>query len=110
MGKEYNKSQLPLAVVTAYKRDNPNITYTSLKAVFSDSIQGPDGVVRTPAEARSRRSDPEKRYHTQSPIILKDNTSVWVCTQWGADGYGNNNIGRFIKKATELGYTITPLK
>lgn len=109
-GMIYKKSPLVLAVLKAYVRDNPDITWTKLKAVFPDYIQGSCGVVVTPDEGRRKRTDPEKRYHTKNPIILKDNTVVWVCTQWGADRYGNNNIGRFIKKATELGYTITPLK
>ena len=105
-GKTYKKSPLALAVLKAYKRDNPDITYIKLKAVFPDSIQGSNGVIVTPDEIRGRCSDPDKRYHTKNPIILKDNTVVWVCTQWGK----GLNIDRLIKKATELGYTITPLK
>ena len=105
-GRRYKKSPLAFAVLKAYKRDNPDITYIKLKAVFPDSIQGSNGVIVTPDEIRGRCSDPDKRYHTKIPIILKDNTVVWVCTQWGK----GLNIDRLIKKATELGYTITPLK
>jgi hypothetical protein len=96
----YGKSQLVLAVVKAYVKDNPSISYSILKSVFTDKLQGSTGVVATPAEARAKRSDPEKRYHTKNPIYLLDGP-VWVCTQWG-----KSNIGDFIDRARSLGYKI----
>lgn len=96
----YGKSQLVLAVVKAYAKDHPSISYSILKSVFTDKLQGSTGVVATPAEARAKRSDPEKRYHTKNPIYLLDGP-VWVCTQWG-----KSNIGDFIDRAKSLGYKI----
>lgn len=99
-GQSLGKSRLVLAVVQAYVRDNPLVTISNLKAVFYDRIQGSSGVIATPNEARMRRNDPEKRYFTNNPILLKDGT-VWVCTQWGI-----GNIDNFIKRANSLGYEI----
>lgn len=104
-GGLYTKSWLPHAVVNAYVRDNPDVSCQMLKTVFPSSIQGSLNVVATPNEG-SKYDLPGKRYHVVKPIILRDHTAVWVCSQWGA----NLNIERFIKKAENLGYNIIPLK
>ena len=103
-GVEYNKSWLPYAVINAYVEENPDISYQMLKAVFPKSLQGSFQVVVTPEEG-ARYELPGKRYHVNKAIILKD-AVVWCCSQWGA----GMNIERFIEKATNLGYNITPLK
>ena len=99
-GEMYGKSQLVLAVVKAYVKDNPSITYSTLKSIFYDRLQGSTGVVATPDEVRAKRKDPEKRYHTKHTIYLK-NEAVWVSTQWGI-----GNIDNFINRAISLGYKI----
>lgn len=100
-GQTYGKSKLVLAVVNAYVRSNPGITYTNLKTIFHDNLQGSTGVIATPAEARAKRKDPEKRFFTNFPVMLTDGP-IWVCTQWGI-----GNIDNFIKKTESLGYKIT---
>ena len=99
-GHTYVKCRLVLAVVKAYVRDNPSITYSELKNIFYKRLQGSTGVIATPSEARVKVQDPEKRYFTNSIIYLKD-TPIYVCTQWGI-----GNIGNFIDKAISLGYKI----
>lgn len=99
-GSKYGKAKLVLAVVRAYVRDNPKISYHTLKSIFYDDLQGSTGVVATPSEARKKRKDPEKRYYTNYALSLVDGP-VWVCTQWGIE-----NIGKFINKARSLGYRI----
>jgi len=100
-GRVYGKNRLVLAAVQAYVRDNPSVSYSGLKAVFYDKLQGSTGVVFTPDEAKQKSQDPEKRYFTKNPIFLCDGTIVWICSQWGI-----GNIGNFIKKARSLGYKI----
>lgn len=99
-GKEYGKGRLVLAVVKAYVQDNPSITYTQLKTIFYDKIQGSTGVVATIEEAKSKRRDYAKRYYVKEPIFL-DQKQILVCTQWGI-----GNIDNFINKAMNLGYFI----
>lgn len=99
-GKIYGKGRLVLAVVKAYVRDNPYITYTELENVFYKKLQGSHGVISIPNSARNRVQDPEKRYYTDDPIYLKD-MPIWVCSQWGI-----GNINNFIDKAKFLGYKI----
>ena len=99
-GKEYGKGRLVLAVVKAYVQDNPSITYTQLKTIFYDKIQGSTGVVATIEEAKSKRKDFTKRYYVEEPIFL-DQKQILVCTQWGI-----GNIDNFIDKAKNLGYFI----
>ena len=100
-GQLYGKNKLVLAVVSAYVRNNPGVTYLTLKTIFHDNLQGSTGVIATPSEARAKRKDPEKRFFTHFPVTLVDGP-IWVCTQWGI-----GNIDKFIKKADALGYKIT---
>ncbi len=99
-GKEYGKGRLVLAVIKAYVQDNPSITYTQLKTIFYDRIQGSTGVIATIEEAKNKRRDYTKRYYVGEPIFL-DQMQILVCTQWGI-----GNIDNFIKIARDLGYSI----
>lgn len=101
-GQWYKKARLPRAVVRAFVRDHPDVTYTELKIYFPCEIQGSFGVITTPEEARRKTEDPAKRYLSRDPIYLQDKTIVWVCSQWGA----KYNFESFIRWAAELGYKI----
>ena len=101
-GQWYNQTRFVLAVVKAYVRDNPSITYNGLRVAFPDSLQGSWGVISTPKEVRGRTEDPNKRYHMDDLILLADNTNICVCSQWGR----GLNTERFIAHTRKLGYTV----
>ena len=98
----YNQTRFVLAVVKAYVRDNPSVTYHGLRVAFPDSLQGSWGVISTPKEVRVRTEDPNKRYHMDDLILLADGTNVCVCSQWGR----GLNTERFIAHTRKLGYTV----
>ncbi len=103
-GKQYGKNRLVLAVVEDYANKHPGITYSELKSVFPDKLQGPKGVVVNEQIFKSK-FDNKNRYFYQDNEIIQLDEKVYVCTQWGAF-----NIGSFIKKARQLGYEITEMK
>lgn len=100
-GKVYPKNRLVLAIIKNYvELQKP--TYNQLNEVFDKSLQGSLKVVET-FENACAISDGSKRYFMKQEdiIVLKDNTKVVVCTQWGIF-----NIVRFVKLANTLGYNI----
>lgn len=107
-GTWYTKSRLVLAVVKAYIRDNPTVTYHELEDRFPKKIQGSYGVFLTSAQARSRTKELKKRFFVDDPIILKDGIAILVCSQWGAGSIGN--IEKFVRQAEFLGYKIEGIK
>ncbi len=98
-------NHLPLDVVKAYVRDNPNVTYSELEDRFPKELQGSYGVFLTREEASLRTTDLRKRFFVDHPIILGDNSVILVSTQWGDSG-SVCNIAPFIRRATFLGYKI----
>ena len=108
-GREYNKTQLVLAVIKAYVRDNPNVTYKELKDIFPKHIQGSWGVVSTPEAVKLITEDPRKRFHMDNPICLKEGTVIVVCSQWGSGDTTKNNFEKFLAKCDLLGYTVIPV-
>jgi hypothetical protein len=105
-GVAYPKARLPLAIVKAFVRDFPVVTYKELKNIFKDYLQGSLGVVLTVEEIRRKTSDPQKRYYMDSPVLLADGTIVYVCSQWGS----GLNFEDFLKVAKILKYEVATLK
>ena len=103
-GVWYKKCHLPAAVVKAYVRDNPTVTYNELEQAFPKKLQGSLGVFQTTGNAQ-RYKDFKKRFVTDQTIILQDGIAIWVCNQWGGSGT-EKNIYSFISKAEFLGYKI----
>ena len=97
-GNTYSKNQLVLAVVKKYVSENSSINYDDLTSVFPKSLQGSKGVIKKCDDLAG--DEKEKRFFDEE-IILDDGTRCVVCNQWGVP-----NIGRFIDKAKELGYSI----
>ena len=100
-GNVYLKNKLVFAIVEDYVAAHPSITCEELKNAFPKSLQGSIGVVEYESVARKRK-DCEVRFFGQPNEILrlKDGTML-ICSQWGV-----LNIPNFIKRATQLGYTI----
>lgn len=103
---EYNKRRLVLAVIKKYVDDKNPSTFKELEKAFPWEIHGSEsrGVIKLESEVSEKDKgigSPQKRYFVEDPIILTSGERVLVTTEWGV-----GNIGKFIKAATEKGYTI----
>lgn len=96
LGENLNKRQLVFIIVKDWViKNNPSID--ELKKAFPDEVQGSkSGFVVEESEVKS-----PKNFNMKEPLIIKDNASVVVSNQWGA------NLPNFIKCAEELGYSIS---
>ena len=103
-GVWYTKNRLVLAVVKAYVRDNPSVSYSELLKAFPKDLQGSYGVFLTYSEASKRTKELRKRFFADNPIHLQDGNVILVCTQWGSGSIAN--FEKFIKRAEFLGYKI----
>ena len=101
-GNTFGKGKLVLAVIKQYVADK-DPTFSDLQKEFPKELQGSLDVVKKDLDLKG---DKRKRYYTNSDdeISLTDGTLIAVCSQWGI-----KNIGNFIEKAEELGYSITSL-
>ena len=102
-GQTLGKGRLVLEVIRHHVENNPESTYSSLKAQFPKSIQGSYGVFTTITVANEKYARKKiKRYYIkpEEQIKLQDST-IAVCDQWAA-----SNIKPFISVAKELGYEI----
>ena len=109
-GAPLPKGRMVLEVVKKFVRDrqqeNRDVTWEDLKRAFNrkEIKCGFKGVV---VKADERHVDPQgrKRYFDNPDDIIKLNDAeVCVCSNWG-----KGNIETFIKRANELGFTITPV-
>lgn len=104
-GNVYLKNRLVLAVVQKYVSQNNAVTIRELIEAFPKSLQGSIGVIMN-CEDAFNRFDYSKRFFARSDeIIHLVDGDVMVCTQWGI-----GNIDNFIRRAEQLGYTITAIK
>ena len=101
-GRYYGKRALVLAIIQSYLKKDPSINLTDLELAFDKSLQGSLGVVRGLEEVKRNVSDYQRRFFTKPSEVLnlKDGKAV-ICTQWGI-----GNIGKFLQRASELGFVI----
>lgn len=105
-GAKYRKGRLVLAVVSDYIYKNKNITLEKLQNVFNIRFEGVLPLVETYTNAEnSFLAAGRKRYYLDEAITLSDGLRVVVCSEWRIE-----NIGIFLNKAKELGYTIKTVK
>jgi len=110
------KNRTVLEIIKQYVKQHSDITYTQLKEVFYDNLQGSLGVLKNESELlaweskeENKKDTREDRFFTKSSDVISLNgENIYVCTQWGD---GNNNIKPnfmpFIKYArVELGFNI----
>lgn len=100
----FAKNRMVLAVVQKYCREYSDMTYDKLKAAFPNKLQGSFGVVMREDERRGKLDGPVKRYFEgeNERIPLSDGSVMYVSSEWGKD-----NIPAFIRRAKELGITVT---
>lgn len=96
LGENLNKRQLVFTIVKDWaSKNNPSID--EIKKAFPDEVQGSkSGLIVKENEVKS-----QKNFNMKEPLTIKGKVSVVVSNQWG------NNLPDFIKRAEELGYSIS---
>lgn len=104
-GKEYNKANLPHAIVKNYVEQNPNITFNELKKVFPDSAGGNPkwGIFQTKEKASEIEANESRRRHRLKPeeIIKLADAEIAVCSAWFPATFNN-----FLDKIQENGIKV----
>ena len=88
-----NKRQLVFSIIKDYLDQN-ECTYSHLKEIFPDEIQGSKGVIKLKSEINDF-----KRFSKES-LKTSDGEDIFISNQWG------ENINDFISLAENLGYII----
>ena len=99
-GAYYGKGRLVLAVIEAYVRQHPTITYHQLKNKFPDSLQRSETF--THEHEAIARVGIRRNFVAVHEIIQLVDARIAVSNQWGI-----NNIHRFLDRCRELGIEIT---
>lgn len=99
----YNKGRLINAVIRRYIELNPEITYSELKKVFPDNIQGGHGVFTDYISAMNvLKETGYKRYYLKdSEVIQLKDSKIATCTQWNPV-----NTDLFIKASKKVNLSI----
>jgi len=101
-GTMYGKGRLVLAVVQHYVKNNPRVSYTKLKEVFSDEFQQRYGMVQELSKAKKLSVDRDRFFLKAEDLIKIGDKKIAVCNQ-----FGSNNIAPFLKMVkSKLGYNI----
>lgn len=93
-GQKFGKNRLVLAVIKDYVEKNPKITFSQLKAVFPDTLQGRE-TFTTESIAKNKR-DRRNFIEPEELITLTDET-IAVSTQWGV-----GNINKFLDHCKQM--------
>jgi len=104
--KEYPKNRIVLEVIRQFLKDNPEITYGQLNAVFPSHIQGSKyGVFTKYENALQFQATVGNRHFLKESELLKtaDGIKIAICSQWAK----GKNFEEFLKKTRVLGYEIT---
>ena len=106
------KGQTVYKVVKLYIKQNQNITFNQLSAVFSDSKikRGKTIIIRKWEDEIVKKGLIGKtRRFFSTPIVLNNGQKVAVSNQWGLDKRHNgllDNWTSFCELATDLGFKI----
>lgn len=102
-GMKLGKGRLVLEVIKQRIISNPDTSYSDLEKIFPQSCQGSRGVFATAEVANEKYSTSGRKRHFLEPqeLIKLSDCTIAVSNQWGI-----KNIGRFIKRAKEVGFSI----
>ncbi len=101
-GKILGKGRLVLEVMKQHVENNPDMTFSELEKQFPRRLQGSKGVFCMDDEANEIYTRDRRRHFIKpDELITLANATIAVSSQWGI-----KNIGKFIKRAEELGYKI----
>lgn len=101
-GETYGKNRLVLAVITEYVRQNPQISYSELKAVFPDSLQKQETFA---TELNARQKKDKRNFYESNELIRLSDEVIAVSNQWG-----KFNIIPFIDHCRKIGFHIDEVK
>lgn len=101
-GKTYGKNRLVLAVITEYVKQNPQISYSELKAVFPDSLQKQETFT---TELNARKKKDKRNFYESDEVIRLSDEVIAVSNQWG-----KFNIIPFIDHCRKIGFHIEEAK
>lgn len=108
------KNRLVLEVIKQYVDSQQEVSYTELKKVFPDKLQGSIGVIKNEQDLiqwEKNKKDSNKRknrFFTDEKDIIRlvNNEKIYVCTEWGAGE--KENILSFINHVkNKLDYKIS---
>ncbi len=110
------KSRTVLEIIKQYISNHPNISYSELKQVFPDNLQGSIGVLKNEEEITAWENDGrsetrEDRFFTkEKDLIPFEDNKIYVCKEWGDSEENGSNFMPFIEYVREsLGYDIEVL-
>lgn len=99
------KNTLVFEFVRQFIADNPHLTFTELKNVIPDELQGSSGVIHKLEDARektNKSTDKRWRFSSEEQFLTSaDGIQFVISNQWGI-----GNINNVIKIAKEKGYEI----
>jgi hypothetical protein len=97
-GQTFGKNRLVLEVLKDYVENNPSTTYSQLKAIFPDSLQGRE-TFTTEIEAKQKRD--RRNFIKPNEVIPLIDATIAVSTQWSL-----GNITRFIDHCNQMNIDI----
>lgn len=101
----YRKNALVFEFVRQFVADNPHLTFTELKNVIPDELQGSSGVIHKLEDARektNKSTDKRWRFSSEEQFLTSvDSVQFVISNQWGI-----GNINNVINIAKEKGYEI----
>ncbi len=103
--KNLYKNRLVRAVIAKYVQDNQGCTLSELQRVFPKKLHGSKDCVIDADKAKTPIKNGNTDYYfikDEELITLENGDKIAVSNWWDKD-----NLPNFLKKAKELGYTIT---
>lgn len=102
-GSVLGKGRLVLAIIKRHVESHPEISYSELEKKFPKSCQGSSGVFSTVDVANEIYAKSGRKRHFLNPeeVIQLSDSYIAISSQWGIE-----NIDKFIKQATQIGYVI----
>ncbi len=97
-GQTHGKNRLVLAVLKHYVEINPGSTFSELKAMFPDRLQGSE-TFTTEKEAKQKKD--RRNFIRPGELIRLVDTTIAVSTQWGI-----GNVTRFIDHCKRMNIEI----
>ncbi|WP_321779334.1 McrB family protein [Sulfurimonas sp.] len=110
-------NRLVLETVKQYIQDNEKITYSELKDIFKDDIQGSYGVLKNETDLENLKKYvidiPKRFFMNEAEVIHLNNAEkIYVCKGWGDDytdsngNYKRGNKKAFIELIDNLNYDL----
>ncbi len=91
-----------LAVVKSYVSQHPELTFSELKEIFPQELQGSSGVIQSLDYLKIKNYKGQRFFQDERSILTSaDGIKFAVCTQWSY-----HNTPNFAARARELGFIV----